>query len=289
MKRCVRCASEFDTASWACPTCGFEPASLNGHFAFAPTLACGGEGFEDSYFQELAQLESGNFWFRARNRLILWALKKYFADAKNLLEIGCGTGFVLSGIAATFPDINLSGSEVSASGLGYAAQRVPGATFFQMDARSIPFVGEFDAIGAFDVIEHIEQDEAVLAQMFAALKPGGGLLLTVPQHPFLWSEMDVGAHHVRRYRADELKRKVTQAGFEVVEMASFVSLLLPLMYASRLTQRKVRDDYDVMAELRLHPAVNFALEKILAVERGLIRLGVRFFCGGSLLLVARKA
>jgi SAM-dependent methyltransferase len=59
------------------------------------------------------------------------------------------------------------------------------AVLFQMDARKIPFESEFDVIGAFDVLEHIEEDEKALAQIFHAVLPGGGLILTVPQHRFL--------------------------------------------------------------------------------------------------------
>lgn len=66
-----------------------------------------------------------------------------------------------------------------------------------MDARRIPFEGEFDVIGAFDVLEHIEEDERVLGQLNAALRSGGGIIATVPQHQWLWSEMDTVSGHRR--------------------------------------------------------------------------------------------
>lgn len=78
---------------------------------------------------------------------------------------------MLSGIAETHPIMSLTGSEVFLEGLSYALPRVLAAKFIQMDARNIPFVEEFDAIGAFDVLEHIEEDEAVLSQLHRALKP----------------------------------------------------------------------------------------------------------------------
>ena len=62
----------------------------------------------------------------------------------------------------------------------HAKGRVPFAHFMQVDVRRVPFVEQFDAIGALDVLEHIKEDEAVLAQLHSALKPGGVLLLTVP-------------------------------------------------------------------------------------------------------------
>lgn len=288
MKLCPRCATPFSGAAWHCPSCGNSPPEKDGFPAFAPELASD-EGYKDAYFQELAQLEARNFWFRARNKLIRWTLRRYFAAVESFLEIGCGTGFVLSGVAAEFPGIRLSGSEISSVGLAHAAARVPRADLFQMDARAIPFREEFDVIGAFDVLEHVEEDLAVLRQMHRAVRPGGGIVLTVPQHAFLWSRADEQACHVRRYKARDLAAKVAEAGFTLSRMTSFVSLLLPLMMASRLGRRVPDAQYDVLDELRLGRFANAALEKVMDAERLALQSGLDFPAGGSLLLIAHKA
>ena len=288
MRLCPRCGAAHQAENWLCPACGFEPPRIGGFPAFAPELAHAEVGYDPAHFAELARLEAGNFWFRARNRLIVWALARYFPRARRVLEAGCGTGYVLSGITAAFPGLELTGSEVAAEGLAHAARRVPAARLIQMDVRHIPFSAEFDVAGAFDVIEHVEDDRAALRALRGAIVPGGGLLLTVPQHPFLWSEFDARAHHVRRYRAAELKGKLLEAGFEIVRMTSFVSLLLPLMMASRLARRAPGADYDPLAELRIAPWLNSFLECALDLERLLIRAGVPLPAGGSLLVVARR-
>jgi len=288
LRLCLRCRTTFGGAEWRCPNCGAEPERIAGFPAFAPGLARGAEGFDPAHFAELARLEAGNFWFRGRNSLIAWALARYFPRARSMLEVGCGTGFVLAGVAESRPALRLTGSEVATEGLAFAAQRVPAAELVQMDARHIPFREEFDVAGAFDVIEHIEDDAAVLQELRAALAAGGGLMLTVPQHPALWSRYDAHAGHVRRYRRSELRAKVAAAGLEVVRMTSFVSLLLPLMFLSRLAQRAPDARYDPLAELRIAPWLNRGLDAVLAAERALIRAGVSFPAGGSLLLVARK-
>src|SRR5215475_3101671 len=105
MKLCIRCDKTFEDSGWRCPACLHQPASIDGHIAFAPTLARESEGFEAEYFPRLAEQEAGNFWFRSRNRLLVWALRQYFPQAQNFLEIGCGTGFVLSGLRGAFPDL----------------------------------------------------------------------------------------------------------------------------------------------------------------------------------------
>ncbi len=289
MKICLRCQAALEEDGWQCSACGYQPPRIAGFPAFAPALAASNEGYDAAYYGELYALEARNYWFRARNALLTWAMRRYFPVAQNFFEIGCGTGFVLAGIAHALPQLALHASEVSSSGLPYAAQRVPRAEFLQMDARAIPYAEHFDIIGLFDVLEHIEDDVRVLAQAHRALRRGGGLLITVPQHRFLWSQYDEHAHHVRRYGARELRDKLLQAGFRIVMMTSFVSLLLPLMTVSRLMRRAPRAGYDVLAELRVGRITNFLLEAVLALERALIKIGVRFPAGGSLLVIARQA
>ena len=186
------------------------------------------------------------------------------------------------------PELNLSGSEIFSAGLAFAAERLPGVELFQMDARRMPFREEFDVIGAFDVLEHVKEDEEVLSQMYQATRKGGGILVTVPHHPFLWSPVDDYARHARRYKTLELKDKVRRAGFEVTRVTSFVSLLLPLMILSRFKQRLTGEVIDPTSELRINSVMSTALERILDAERTVIRGGLSFPVGGSLLLVARR-
>ena len=138
------------------------------------------------------------------------------------------------------------------------------------------YVDEFDGIGAFDVIEHTEEDQTVLRQIYQALKPGGLLLLTVPQHRWLWSPVDEDARHVRRYTAPELHDKVTQAGFSILLDTSFVTSLLPAMLLSRLLQRGKQQNCDAQAELRISPVLNCLFEGFLRMERKLIQAGNLF-------------
>jgi SAM-dependent methyltransferase len=156
-----------------------------------------------------------------------------------------------------------------------------------MDARKIPFQSEFDVIGAFDVLEHIEQDDEVLREMYDAIKPGGGIILTVPQHAWLWSDMDVYAHHKRRYSRRELKSKAENAGFRVVYMTSFISILLPVLMISRRRFKRGQSFRSEM-ETHIHPAVNQVLMAALTLERSLLKRGLSLPAGGSLLLVAKK-
>lgn len=290
MKLCLACQHLHDEALWKCPVCAKSPNTGDGFFSFAPELAAHNDGFNPRIFQSIAAIEPGHFWFVMRNRILTGVMRKHFNNPHKVLEIGCGTGFVLSGVRAAFPQAALSGSDIFIESLAFAVQRAPDAFLFQMDARHIPFRDEFDLVGAFDVLEHIEQDEMVLRQIYQACKPGGGIVLTVPQHPWLWSRTDDFAHHKRRYVRKELLDKVTRAGFRVDYVTSFVALLLPLMLVSRMLPKSGpgMDEQMDGAGLKIGALTNAVLGAIMQIEWILIKVGLSFPFGGSLLLVAMK-
>jgi SAM-dependent methyltransferase len=287
MKRCLSCNARYASSMRNCLNCGFVPALVDGFDSYAPNFAHDGGGFKSNYFAELAHLEEANFWFQSRNQLIMWAIENYCPNFQSFLEVGCGTGYVLSGVSKRFPRSTLYGSEIFIAGLGFAAARLPSTKFMQMDARSIPFENEFDVIGAFDVLEHIKEDGEVLTQICAALKPEGLMLLTVPQHAWLWSSIDEYAFHVRRYAAADLHQKIEASGFRLIRSTSFVTTLLPAMMISRFLQKKVSDkQFDATAELKISPWLNSLFSKLLSAELALIKRGFNFPVGGSRLTVA---
>ena len=232
-------------------------------------------GFPRASFARLAALEDRNYWFRSRNRLIVWALRRHFRGCAVTSRSGAAPA-ASWGRGKRVPEVAALGGEMHAAGLEQAARRVRRAQLLQMDAVHIPFRGPFDVVGCFDVLEHVADDAAVLAQCFLALRSGGGLILTVPQHRFLWSAADQYAGHVRRYRRGEVLERLAAAGFRPVLVTSFVSLLLPLMWAARARHRRVDERYDPSAELNVGRATNAVLGGVLDIERVLIGLGILF-------------
>lgn len=185
MRSCIECRTAITNNEWVCPRCDWQPEEVNGCYIIHPALNDDEMGFRQESIDRLYNLEASHFWFRARNRLILWAMNKYFDIPKKFLEIGCGTGFVLNGIHDAFPKTKLTGNDISAHGLTYAAKRLGEVEMVQFDATSIPYENEFDIIGCFDVLEHIKEDQEVLKQINKALVAGGGGNDYCPSTPIL--------------------------------------------------------------------------------------------------------
>ncbi len=84
MKRCLECGKVFAGSAWACPSCGFEPARMAGHLAFAQEKAEASEGFEPGYFSRLSEMEANSFWFRSRELASVLGTPALFLRGKEL-------------------------------------------------------------------------------------------------------------------------------------------------------------------------------------------------------------
>jgi len=277
-------------AGWRCASCGESVPIVDGVPSYALALANTLTGFDPSAFDELVEHEAGHYWFEPRNSLLLGLANKIFPSADHYLEIGCGTGFVLDRFAGARRWSSVTGSELHPAGLKHARVRLGDrAAFVQMDARRIPARDAFDLVGAYDVLEHVEDDRAVISAVHSALAPGGGFIASVPQHPFLWSAADDLGHHIRRYCRGELESRLVSAGFEIVTSTSFATVIMPLMIASRLGRRKARMEDLIRREFALPSVLNTALKAVLSVEvAATLSFGLPWPFGGSRVVVARK-
>jgi SAM-dependent methyltransferase len=243
-------------------------------------------GFAPEFFDALPTLEEDHFWFTARNTLIAWAVRRYFPAARTFLEAGCGTAQVTASLQRACPHLSFTASEALLEGLSVAERKAPGAELVQVDVVKLPWDAEFDVAGAFDVLEHVADDAAAIRQLARAVRPGGGVIVTVPQHPWLWSPVDEYSRHERRYTRKALVDRLEEAGLHIERVTSFVSLLLPMLLLSRATQRG--RPVDPHAEYRIGRIFNTVGGVLMNVERSLIRAGVSLPAGGSLLAVATR-
>ena len=202
-----------------------------------------------------------------------------------ILDAGCGTGGVLIELARRGAAAGVDASPESAA---VAAERVPDADVRVADAAALPFDrGSFDLVCCLDVIEHVDDDRAVLRELRRVARHHGRMLLTVPALPSLWSGHDVAAGHRRRYRRGTLLAAARDAGWVVERTTHFNTLLLPAAAVMRLTDRRparARSHLD-RGPGRLQPAVGTAMR----FEARALRAGLRLPLGLSLLATFRAA
>jgi len=248
--------------------------------------------YNNEIHKDLPALEQNHFWFKARNEIIEYILKKFFKKKAIYLEIGCGTGYVLKMLAKKLPNFKITGSELFDTGLKQAKKRLKKfkkIKLIKLDACNLRVKNKYDIIGAFDVIEHIKEEDLIFNNINTALKKDGLFIFTVPQHEFLWSINDELGFHQRRYTRKYLLKKLNINGFKIVYVNSFNSLLMPLMYLSRkFNNNYEKKNFDVLSELKINSLLNTILFFILKFEIFLIKIGLNFKFGGSLIGVAIK-
>ncbi|MDA1089361.1 MAG: class I SAM-dependent methyltransferase [Proteobacteria bacterium] len=256
----------------------------------ADLVGAGPKEFGSSTYERMSAFEASSFYCLSRLRLIRWAFTKFFPTASNFYDFGAGTGYVLDVLCATRPNLRLYGSDLSIDSLAWVDTRLGGKVdLFHTDADHIPFSEHFDVIGAFDVLEHIEDEQPVLRAFHKALKPGGGVLLTVPQHMSLWSRLDDETGHQRRYIGDELAVKVKAAGFTIVLDTCFMGTLFLPQYISRRWLVSPTGIEGFEAEHNLPGPVNGFLKGVLSLELMLLKAGIRIPFGGMRIVAAHKS
>ena len=99
----------------------------------------------------------------------------------RVLDVGCGAGAVAKAVKAERPDLEVVGCDISAAALALAGVDPGGVDFKLATAERLPFAdGEFDAVWMFDVLEHVDSPDDVLAEIARVLRPGGRFHVVLP-------------------------------------------------------------------------------------------------------------
>jgi SAM-dependent methyltransferase len=190
-------------------------------------------------YRRMFEVEDRHWWFQSRLLMIeaLFArhiLSGFGGRAPDLLDLGCGTGLFLSRRAA---DCHGVGADFSRQALVFCASRGL-RRVAQADAARLPFSdASFDVVTAFDLIEHVADDRALIAEAWRVLRPGGFLLATVPAHPVMWSGHDVSLHHYRRYRRGQFEALFAGSGWQPVRTTYGFTLIFPAALIIRVARR----------------------------------------------------
>lgn len=244
---------------------------------------------QESYSTIYVNLWQHHWWWRARHELIMHTIAQLLQGddtppARNILDIGCAGGVTFDDLSrygevyGVEPDPHLVGScpqwreriELTQFGPSYSTSR------------------QYDLVLMLDVLEHMEDDAMALGRVRQLLKPGGQAILTVPALRSLWSVHDVINLHYRRYDKRSLKRLLEDSGFTVRDLRYFFIWPLGLMYLRKLllgTKQRSGKSYTVPIPF---PPVNRLFVSLSRSEQKLMRFGIRWPLGSSLLAVVKR-
>lgn len=218
-----------------------------------------------------------SWWYRGRAAAVHAALAHCGANkAEDVLDFGAGYGgmqeelsMLGKNIYAFEPD---EAARTAAKNRGYVE-------VFSVEGEALG--REYDMIGLFDVVEHIEHDYDFLVKAYGALTKGGRLAITVPAFQFLWSVHDTNHHHFRRYTKTSMRSVLDRAGFEVEHMSYWNMVLFIPAALMRLLGRS---GDSALKMPRLLDAIFFAIVKAESLLMRFVPLPV----GVSLVVIARK-
>lgn len=239
------------------------------------------------YYAEYARVQDLHWWFRGRREVLAATIARRASPpggAARILDVGCGPGPNL-GMLSRFGTVVGVDADERAVALceeaGWDVKRVaPGA--------GLPFGDDtMDLVTLLDVIEHVDDDAALLREAARVLAPGGTMLVTVPAYRWMWGAQDEISHHRRRYTRGTLLAALSAASLRATHVTYFNTILFPPIAAVRLLRRllpdrgELRSDFEAPGSRRLNGllARAFALEAHLAPR-------VRLPFGVSLLATA---
>ena len=203
------------------------------------------------------------------NRWIFSTFRPFLG--RRVLEIGSGIGnitkFLLDRDLVIATDVEPKYLSLLKNTFGkykkFVVERlyIPGAESERY--RSYPI----DSVICFNVLEHIEQDETALRNIYDLLEPGGRLLLLVPSHPWAYGSLDQHLGHRRRYGRRELKNKLEARGFRVIYLKYFNRIgILGWFLNSKILRRKRLSSFQLRVYNLLVPF--FKLEKFFPLPFG---------------------
>ena len=238
------------------------------------------------------QIEEDSFWFNHRNKLIINTVKHYHQRGV-FIDLGGGNGFVAKGLEQNgIPTILV---EPGYEGALHAKERgLEYVVCSELISAGFP-ENSLEAVGIFDVIEHVQDDHRFLGEIKRYLMPGGLCFIAVPAYQWLWSNEDVDVGHFRRYTRKSLKKLVKECGLEVVYSSYFFSILpLPIALFRTIPSRLGFNRKS--AELgkqegehgSFHPWIRRIVDKLLSGELNRLKEGETLPFGSSVILVARK-
>jgi SAM-dependent methyltransferase len=200
------------------------------------------------------------------------------AAPTRILDVGAGSGFFSRYLLA-----HTTAQEAWCVDISYQADSDERENDKVVHYRRSVGAIDTDLVLLMDVLEHVDDDVALLKDYVDKVPRGSQFLITVPAFNFLWSEHDDFLEHKRRYSLGQLEEVVQNAGLAVKYGAYFFGIVFPIAATLRLTQKSSSEGYPVRSQLTgHHPIVNTLLKSLCNVELPLMKFnrvaGLTAFC-----------
>lgn len=237
-------------------------------------------------YERMYRYEDHYWWFVSRRELVVSLVRQLSLPPHPVIvDVGCGTGAT----AAEMQKYGMVlGIDISPLALAWSQERGLRNLLLAAAERLPISRGSVDVIIATDILEHLDDDVAVLKEFYRTLKPGGYVVVTVPAYSILWSEHDLALMHRRRYVARVLAQRSRAAGFEIVRLTYALFFLFPLALVMRLLKRRPPPEKEPEAQLPPLPEwLNRLLIRFQRIETAMLKY-VRFPWGVSVVAVLRK-
>lgn len=216
-----------------------------------------------------AEIEDRHWWFAGRRTIVKRIVERVVPPRSDALviDVGCGTG---ANVAALAQSYRCLGMDESAQAIDHARSRFPTVEYVcesDVKARADRFAGA-SVVLLMDVLEHVQDDLALLSEVLALLRPGAHVLITVPADDSLWSIHDESFGHWRRYDLERLRATWTGLNVDERLLSYYNARLFPVIKAVRTVGRwRGRPAGMAGTDFSLPPApVNRWLERLFAGE-----------------------
>lgn len=245
---------------------------------------------EKSVYDDIYNIESINWWYKARRDIICRFVESMLDKFSNnlILDVGCGCGSMLN-ILKKYGQV--TGMDYSDEALNYSSSLFDGELFqIDLGRTVIPdLCGKYDIVLCLDVLEHVRNDKRAISNLKKMLDQKGHLIVTVPAYQWLWTKHDDIAMHFRRYRKNDLKKKLQKAGFRVQFISYFnFFLFLPAAIIKLISKiNKSSFSYDVGNSFH-DSAINTVLYQIFRLEELFRTRGISFPFGVSIIAICEK-
>jgi SAM-dependent methyltransferase len=240
-------------------------------------------------YELIRDVQERHWWWGGRRRIVAAVLHRHVQGSRRLriADVGSGYGANIP-LLLRYGDVTVL--ETDEQALAHIEREYGARVRTLRWASPQPVNDRFDLILLADVLEHIPDDAEAVRWIWDQLADGGHVLVTVPAHRYLWTEMDDVVHHFRRYERKELL-KLFSEGFEVRVASYYNMLLFPLKIAfvgfarglRKLVPKREKRSYN---DLPPKP-INSLLGAILGLE-SLVIPSVSLPFGVSLILLARR-